>query len=102
MTKPWDRGFRVTAYWGPRAETPESCATRFRQSLSALSKIHPTFSEWLILRDPTAAMIVDSDELVEYWSKFSNAEIEARIVPLGSLTEREVIDWIRDEVARND
>lgn len=102
MTNPWEKGFLATAYWGPRAETPESCETQFQRSLSALSKIHSTFSDWLILRDPTAAMIADPDDAVEYWSKLSDAEIEARIVPLASLSEREVIDWIRDEVSRND
>lgn len=102
MTSPWDKGFLATAYWGLRAETPESCAARFQRSLSALSKIHPTFSEWLILRDPAAATIADSDEAVEYWSKLSDAEIEAKIIPLASLSEREVIDWISDEVSRND
>ncbi len=102
MTNPWEKGFLATAYWGLRSETSESCAARFQRSLSALSQIHPTFSEWLVLRDPVAAMIADSDEAVEYWSKLSDAEIEARIVPLMSLNEREVIDWISDEISRND
>lgn len=102
MTKPSDQGFRASAYWGLRAETPAGCATRFQQLLSALSTIHPSFSDWSVVRDAKASELGDMDDFMEYMNALSDADLEDRIIPLASMSSRDVIEWIAESVSRND
>lgn len=102
MTYLYREGFRATAYWGPRDETPENCATYFQQLLAALSTIHPSFSDWSVFRDPEAAKIDDTDAFMEYMNALSDADIENRIVPFASMRGRDVAEWIAERVSRND
>lgn len=48
MPKSYTRveSYYVGAYWGPRRETPESCARRAEAFLADMSKIDPAFSRW--------------------------------------------------------
>lgn len=102
MTKPSDQGFRATAYWGPRGETPESCAAHFQRLLSALSTIHPSFSDWSVFRDPEAAKFGDTDAFMEYMNALSDGDIENSVVPLASMSGSDVVEWIAEQVSRND
>ena len=95
-------GFRATAYWGPRAETPASCAARFQRLLSALSTIHPSFSDWSIFRDLEASELGDMDDFMEHMNALSDTDIEGRIIPLASMSRRDMVEWITESVSRND
>jgi immunity protein 52 of polymorphic toxin system len=41
------RPYAMMGYWGPRSETPQTCAARLSRMFDALSAIDPVFSNWL-------------------------------------------------------
>jgi hypothetical protein len=43
-------GYFITAYWGPRAETPAELAKRFFRMIDSLMQIDPVFSHWVYSR----------------------------------------------------
>jgi hypothetical protein len=41
--------YSIVAYWGPRAQSPETCVTPFLSMLDGLSAIDPVFGKWTFL-----------------------------------------------------
>ncbi len=41
------RYYEITGYWGPRRETPQTCAARLSRMFDALSAIDSVFGNWL-------------------------------------------------------
>ena len=39
--------FKIRAWWGPRAETPEVIAARFLVCVDRLKQIHPAYDDWI-------------------------------------------------------
>lgn len=51
----------ITAYWGPRQETPEACAGRYLRMLEALSTIDPVFNNWFFLGRERGTLLASLD-----------------------------------------
>ena len=62
-----DESAYVGAYWGPRAEPVEACASRLRTFLTRLGALHPALAEWHATvdgpNDDSAPLKLDDDTL---------------------------------------
>jgi hypothetical protein len=80
-----DESAYVGAYWGPRAEPVETCASRLRPFLTRLGGLHPRLAEWHTTVDNTSAdappIQVDEDTLRELLSRGRNrTDFDGRII----------------------
>jgi len=45
--------YKIAAYWGPRADTPEALAFRLLDLLNQLKTIDPVFANWYLFTSET-------------------------------------------------
>jgi hypothetical protein len=69
--------YNITAYWGPRAQDPKALVSPLLATLDQLSRIHPVFRPWYLLRRREG-------------------------VPVAPLGEEQVREIIADGVGRSD
>jgi immunity protein 52 of polymorphic toxin system len=57
------RYYEINSYWGPRRETPQTCAARLSRMFEELSHIDPVFGNWLCFSQmklvPRASLSLD-------------------------------------------
>jgi hypothetical protein len=90
------RYYDINSYWGPRRETPQTCAARLSRMLDALSAIDPVFGNWLCSSEmklvPRASL--SQDGLAAFIEKgVDRAEVTRRPTPqygywFGAVTSR--------------